>query len=236
MAEHVTHTSSHDFTSGYLLTSLVPSTIPTGASLEIILTLTEGATPFDCASQTVTLYGRPLESAVSYIALGVATITGVGNNVLTIIVPKDTTPEGWALYQEIQLKVEGEGAGVELFKLYQNGLTFISDLDSSEIEYPISEDITVATETISAPETLDGAPGMRVIFLNGTTVTLPPTGTYEGQRLLIIAVGAASNVVNPNGVNINGVGTNQSLNQYEGLDIYEYDGNWVASNPSITVP
>jgi hypothetical protein len=53
--------------------------------------------------------------------------------------------------------------------------------------------------------------------------------------LFIIALGASSNVVARNSKTINGKSDNITLNQYDGVILQEYGGNWIAMNPTVTV-
>jgi hypothetical protein len=235
--EHVTFSITHTFdTDGYELQDGLPSEIPAGVSLEVVLTLLETVgDALDCTACTCQVYGRPLDSAIADTLLGTGAVSGAGNNVITFTVAKDVIPEGWSLYDAIRFTFKiYDSTHQEI--VFQDGIRVISNYDPEDIVYPYSEDIAATIETYAAPATLASQPGLRTIYVNGTTVTLPATpATYTGQMLFIIAVGASANVVARNSKTINGTSADITLNQYDSVILQEYSGNWICLNPTVTV-
>ena len=235
--EHVTFSITHTFDKdGYEIRGGLPSQLPAGVSMEIVITALEATgDPLDCTGCTSEVYGRPLNSPISDTLLGTGAVSGGDKNIITFTIAKDVIPEGWSLYDECRFTFKiYDSTHKEI--VFQNGITIVSNNDAGDIVYPYTEDIAISTETYATPATLDNEDGMRTIYVNGTTVTLPATpSTCPGQILIIVAIGASSNVINPNSKTINGQSGNVSLNQYDSLVLVEYGGNWLNLNPTVTV-
>ncbi|MBU0959719.1 MAG: hypothetical protein KKB31_07270 [Nanoarchaeota archaeon] len=238
--EHVTFALAHNFAeSGYRMVAGLPSLIPANVSMEVALTLMENETDaLDCTGATCSMYGRPLESPVEEVALGTGVVSGGSNNVVTFTIPKNTIPEGWSLYAATRFRwVIENGAGVHLAEVFQEGIKIKSVNDNDSLIFPYSEDIAVSVYTISTPTTLTDKPGWRVILIDGTTVKLPDisASVYE-QVLWVQGIGATGNILNPNGTTINNVAGNQTLVQFDGLILIQHGTEWIAINPSVTIP
>ena len=242
--EHVTFNLSHIFAdNGYKIADGLPSRIPANVSMEIILTLWEAENePLECdgANAVAKMYARPLESVIDDTLMATGSIGGGNNHVLTFEIPKNTWPDAWSLYSKVRViwQVEDE-AGNVLSKVYQDNLKILSFDDPSDIIYPYSEDIAISTYTYSVPTTLTDEVGWRVIYIDGTTVTLPDISSSENNQMLwVIGIGASgTNILNPNGATINGIAGNVDIPAYDGLLLFQ-DGSsgWYALNPDLTVP
>lgn len=241
MAAHVTFAFSHDFNDDdFELQSGFPAEMPAGVSLTVVLTVLAGAAALDCSSMAVYLKGRPLNSQLDEVLLSTGAVSGVGNNVLTFTVNKDQIPTGWGLYDECRFSFHAvNGAGQEQFRIFQEGIRILSETDPEDEDYPYTEDITVSHDTYAADVSVDNEPGLQFITLNTAaaqrTATLPTTGTYPGQLIWIVRVGANNGVINPNGKTINGVAGNQTLSlDYDNMLLQEQDdGNWLAYGPAL---
>lgn len=239
--EHVTYDLTHVFsTSGYKVSAGIPSLVPAGVSMEIIWTLYEWTNePLDCTGCTITLTARPLNSLIGETTLATGTVSGANNNIITTVIPKDTIPDGWARYEKVRfLWTIENAAGFEKAKIYQDNIVIISFLDTEDIDYPYSEDISISSYTYSVDTTLDDKPGLRIILIDGCTVTLPDISSSTNNQVIIaIAVGASGNILAFNGATVNGEAGPVTLPQHDGFLLMQ-DGStgWYALNPDMTIP
>ncbi|MCP4645776.1 MAG: hypothetical protein GY851_35350 [bacterium] len=234
--EHVTYTATHTYSSDDYDAVILPTEVPAGVSMTVVLTVQQSAgDALDCTGATVTMLGRPLDSPISDTLLATGAVSGADNNVLTFTVAKDTIPAGWAKYDTVRITWLIEGPGDHKTKIIQEGILILSSDDASNETYPYTEDVAISVETPAGA--IDSEPGLRVILVDGTTDILPADPTDNpGQLLICIAIGAASNEINPNGNTINGSAATVALAQWESLILNEYSGNWLACNPTLTVP
>ena len=241
--EHVDYALSHNINEdGYEMSTGLPSLIPSEVSMTIVLTvLNDTGDALDCTGATVKIWGRPEDSAVALTLLSTGAVGGGSNNELTFTIAKDTIPAGWALYPgKVMVLYEIED-GTHMTKIIQRNLTVYSEEDDEDIIFPYTEDIALTVESYSAVQTLDGAPGLRVIMCDpgggGWTLTLCATGTYDGQMLLIHNEDTTNDItLDPDGTTINGVAGNQTIGPLEDLIIWEDGGNWAAYNPRLAIP
>ena len=236
--EHVLFTHTHTFgSSGFTLSGALPAKIPSEVSFQLALTLLASAgDPVDCTGATPAIWARPSNVGAAWVSLGTGTVSGAGNNVLTLTVAKETIPDSWAAYETIEFMVES-ATGATVTRVYSFGHSVLSDEDTSALLGVYSEDIAPSFATYAINTALTGKPGLRIIVLDtaagNVTLTLAVFG--DGQEVVVVVDGGNNGIVDPDGLTINGVAGTVTLTNGETLHLVEFDGNWLALNPAVQV-